>query len=768
MTNSTVSVKELVEFTFIYEDISPATSIDIMQNGTISHKARQNNLDSNFIVEHPIISYFSYNNIKLTVQGRMDAFYDSISYAIIEEIKLCNPDNPPLLPTDRHMWQGLCYAAMLFNNRNNQEKIKVILNYCSLNGDVCASFSEIVDKHRAQKIISTLVIPYIEFLVENSKLIESRNSSIKSLQFPFEKYRQGQREMAVQVYTAIQIRKKLFASLPTGTGKTIASIFPAVKAMQEGLCNKIFYLTARTSARQAPINAITLLQKSGLNIRTLIITAKEKACIHDMNCDPNNCPYAKGYYIREKDAIKYILDYKIWNFDTIHSVATKYEICPFEFSLSLYYMADIIICDYNYVFDPFVKLIRAEKEQANITVLIDEAHQLLPRLRNSLSAKVDLISITNLDTTISNHLTKKHKLHKLIRKLKSEIKVLADTYSFDSFIVIEALPYEIAYCCNEIKFASAEFFSDNTYKDKSIVLESISELYKCVNQFSFAYEHIQNSYKIILYKENKNIFVELYCIDPRFQILNSINNMAGAIFFSATLNPLQNIKIIMGGTNDDATFSLPSPYPSENLLILRQSISTYYNDRPYTISQIAYNIKEIVLNHMANYIVYLPSYNYMELLHHALDTINVKHILQEHDMSDSNKQKFISSFESNNNILALCVMGGSFAEGIDLPDNLLYGVIIIGVGLQKPDVKSELLKEYFDKKYNLGYEFAYLYPAIHKILQASGRVIRSETDRGIVMLIDKRYYTKRYTNLLPKEWRFVDNNYINAINEFNK
>lgn len=765
MIKESISVRELVEFTFVHEDISQSPGTEAMQAGTLSHKSRQSKLDNGFIAESSIVSSFEYKEYELNIIGRMDAFYDSVSCAIIEEIKLCNKSNPPKEANPRHIWQAYTYAAMLYNNRQKQESIDVILNYCDESGNICSSFKEKLSREQAHKNIYTLLIPYINFLQQEKKHLENRDKSISGLLFPFTDFRPGQRDMAAQVYTTIKLRRKLFASLPTGTGKTMASLFPAIKAMEQGLCNKIIYLTARTSARQAPLNAVKLLKDKGMSIRSLVISAKEKACIHDMNCNPDNCPYAKGHFVREKDAIKDILSEEIWDFDTIKEIALKHEICPFEFSLSLYYLADVVICDYNYIFDPFVKLIRAEQDKTKISLLIDEAHQLVPRLRESLSSSLNTNALMKWDKEISTILKDNKELHRAIKKLIKELKSISDTTQYG--IKLSELPKDIQSICESIKYSCADFFMYENDTIKSKIGETISEIYKCINLFLFCCDNVSNAYKIIFSSNTKEANLELICIDPRFQILQSIYNISGSVFFSATLSPLSRMKTILGGSDKDATFSLPSPFPKNNLLVLRNNTSTYYSDRKNTLSSIANQIIEIVNAHKGNYIVYLPSYEYLEMMETALNDLGADNLLkQQRNMSDTDKMEFINQFNPDSNILALCVMGGSFAEGIDLPGKLLYGAIIVGVALQKPDIKSELIKDYFNDKYSLGYEYAYLYPAIQRILQACGRVIRSETDRGIILLIDKRYYTSKYTSLLPAEWEYIDKNYQEALDKF--
>ncbi len=765
MIKQSISVRDLVAFHFYSEDISSKNAIQSMNDGAQGHRARQANLKDPYESEVFIKSIFIGENYEIQIQGRMDIFCGSFSIPYIEELKLSNSKNLLEKPIAAHLHQLYIYAGMLFFNDENIQEAEIALCYIDIEGNILKEFKEQISRQAGLDLLWGLLNPYIQHCIDEEAHAQKRNESIADVKFPFAQFRSGQREMAVQVYTAIKQKKKLYASLPTGTGKTIATLFPAIKAMKEGLSNKILYLTARTAARQSPLNAVKMLVDQGLAIRALVITAKEKACINSVvDCNPEACRFAKGHFVREKTAIEDIKQYSLWSFALVREIATKHSICPFEFSLSLYYLADIVICDYNYVFDPFVMLIRANDEASQNTILIDEAHHLISRLRESLSAELSTKVLKEQRLAIKNSIDSKCALYKGISLL---IKALQELENDEEHSVIEDIPEDIAYICETIKYYCVDFFAEDNAKLKQELMPVVLELYKSMARFLYAYSNKKHGYKAIVESYASRQSLCLYCIDPRFRILECVHDMAGSVYFSATLTPLPQMKLLLGGNEQDAIFALPSPFPKENILVCNKSISTYYTDRAATALEIAETICEVIQSKTGNYIAYFPSYEYLDLVREEIELLyNGELLVQGRNLNDEEKEDFIQSFVEKNNLLGLCVLGGSFSEGIDLPGKQLIGVFVVGVGLSVPDFKTDLLKEYFEEKYGNGYAYAYQYPAMHRVLQACGRVIRSETDRGIIILFDKRYAWFGYRNLLPEHWDIQKQNILKKVKEF--
>lgn len=766
MINEHISVRELVEFSYCTEDISTSNNISKMNEGSEGHRARQAVLEEGCKAEVPLSSSFEGAHYVLKISGRMDVFWDSAAIPLIEEIKLCDPERPPSSGTARHLYQLYAYSAMLFHNREGLREIDLVLNYVDVKGNSCARFTERICRVRSLELMQELIERYISFRITEAKHRKRRNRSIGGIGFPFAQFRAGQREFAAQVFTAIKSRRRLYASLPTGTGKTIATLYPAIKALNEGHCSKVIYLTARTAARQSPLASMKMLVEKGLAIRVLVITAKEKACINDhVDCNPEACPFAKGHFIRERDAIADILEYSLWTFELIRQIAIRHDICPFEFSLSLYYLADVVICDYNYVFDPFVMLQRAADEAVQNTLLVDEAHHLLDRLRDGLSAELNTKALREHRSAIKDAIDSKCPLYKNISQLLRAIADIPETDEKHS--VLEEVPDAIQYCCEALKYSCSDFFSKDNPKLKKLLNETVLALFQSMSSSIYALSHLKSGYKAVLERFSTHRVLHFYCLDPRFRILESTSGLAGSIYFSATFEPLHNMKTLLGGAAQDAVFSLPSPFPRENLLVAIRPVSTYYQERKDTAREIAQQIVAVVKEKQGNFIAYFPSYAYLELIREQIELCYEGTLLvQEKDLSDSQKEDFIQRFAGEEPLLGLCVLGGSFSEGIDLPGRQLVGVFIVGVGLSMPDFKTDLLKEYFDEKYQQGYAYAYQIPAMQRVLQACGRVIRSDTDRGIIVLFDKRYFWSSYRALLPDSWQMIDKNIPAQIKAF--
>ncbi len=764
-----VAVRNLVSFSYFEPDIVPSADLSgKMLEGTLGHRARQGSLDESFKIEQSISSDFEYKNIILRISGRMDVFRDEYDVPEIEEIKLGNSDKLLDSPRDEHIYQLYVYGALLFNNREDLNLIKFKLAYVDVDGNVLQVFEQTKNREECLAIINALIEPFGDFTIGELRHVKSRNESLLDMDFPFEEFRKGQREFAAQVYTSIKIKKRLFACLPTGTGKSVAVLFPALKALQLGLTSRLIYLTARTAARQSPLNALRLIMDKGANIRVVTIVAKEKMCPNDLNCNPEHCSRAKGHFTRQEQAMKHIFEGGWWTEDVINDVADKFNICPFEFGLSLTVFADVSILDENYVFDPFVAIQRLNIRPQDNTLLIDEAHHLISRLRDGLSGHMDQKTLREQRKRIGDFFGKKHLLYKALTTVINKLKKI-DLPEGEFTLLMDKPPEKFDLAMQNLKDCAALSFS--VMKERTLpkdIYTDLADIFKAAVRFLYANDNLGDNYAVIASLEKSSKALSLYCLDPAFRIVECTQKTNGAVFFSATLSPLKSMKDMLGGDEEDAIFTLPSPFPKENLLVLRKNTNTYYNNRQSSVDEIATAICDVLAVKQGKYIAYFTSYEYMNMVKDKiidLSPINV--IVQERNMDEDAKNKFIEGFlEGKDNLLGLCVMGGSFSEGIDLPGNSLIGAFIIGVGIPVPTFKTELLKDHYEKKFGNGFAFAYQYPGMQKVLQASGRVIRSEKDRGVLMFFDKRYFTKAYESLLPTEWNWKGNDYKKHVEEF--
>lgn len=743
-----ISVRELVEFSLCPEDLTRGTAVSALQDGTARHKARQKAYGAGWEKEVALSMLVPYiEDEMLTLSGRMDG-YKKGEIPEIEEIKSFSGETLPLAPYPAHRAQGVVYGYMLCC-LENIEKVVVTICYVDKKGRVLASFSEELTRQACTECFQMLYDNYLNWQHTLFKHRQQRNQSLAGLIFPFETYRQGQREMAVQVFTAIKTSRRLFAEMPTGTGKSAAVLFPSLKALERGYSNQIFYLTARTTQREAAQNCIRLMRKQPLVLWTMLLTAKEKQCFSlDKRCHMEECSYAKGFYLRLPDAINAILPLEDWDDEAIISTAKQFSVCPYEFSLSLAAIADVVICDYNYAFDPAAHLQRVFDVRHDMTLLVDESHNLMPRVRDMLSATVASKELALLKKNYPKRSSAMYKALGMMQRTLREFEHTgivspAESLLYDSLSkLLDAILDEIGKgFANDLHF----------------------ELYRTIKTFLSAQG--RKDYAYILEGSIARRKLTAFCLNVEEHIQNITNRMCGVVFFSATLSPLEEIKNLLGGEEEDALFRMPSPYPPENFYVKRLRINTRYTARDETAEQVAQAIRLLFKAKSGKYIAYFPSFGYMEMVSQHLEDLPV--LRQERGMDEQARNFFLSHFHQGTNaVLGLCVMGGIFAEGIDLAGDKLLGVMLVGVGLPQVNIFQETLREYFEIRFSNGFRYAYQIPGMHKILQAAGRVIRSEKDKGVAVLIDERYYQRAYEQLCPPHWQFVEEPFEQSLTHF--
>ncbi|WP_304970027.1 ATP-dependent DNA helicase [Romboutsia ilealis] len=583
--------------------------------------------------------------------------------------------------------------------------------------------------------------------------VNKRNKSIKELKFPFENYRPGQRELAVRVYKSIIDSKKCFAQAPTGTGKTISTLFPAIKAMGENETSKIFYLTAKTITREVAQNTISLMRKKDLNLKSVTITAKEKICkMEEVNCNPEYCPYANGYFDRINNSLKDILaKYNDYSKENIEKISEEYILCPFELSLDLTNLSDVIICDYNYVFDPRVYLKRFfDTKTTNYTFLIDEAHNLVDRAREMYSATLNEEKFIKVKKLISK---KDKRITRVIKEIQSYFEdKLEDLTTVDENDLVESeAPLELCEILSSfIKFVD-EYLARTNEEN-----EELMDLYFDVYSFLSISDFYDKNYTTIYIKTFNGMTIKIYCVNPQKVIEEKMKKAKSNIIFSATLIPMDYFMKMYSYDEEDFIINLKSPFDVNNrLLMIGDNVATTYNKRFETSEDIASYIANCVQAKKGNYMVFFPSYKYMELVFDKMkeNYPNINTSIQESNMSEEEKEEFLSMFDEDNKEthVGFCVLGGHFSEGIDLTNDKLIGVIIVGVGMPQIGIERDIIKEHM-KDSNKGFDYAYVYPGMIKVLQAAGRCIRTDDDKGVILLLDNRYSQRRYQSLFPYEW----------------
>ena len=770
-----ISVRELVEFTLRTGNLDSTNSSYSMSNeravlGTRIHCRIEKKLAENgSVLEVMLSDKVKYNGFNINISGRADAVNTSGSTVVIEEIKSTETDLN-LIESDYnflHQAQAMVYAYM-YNLKFPQDKYDIKLIYCNIETENTKEFVYHFTSDELSDFYNHVVNQYMQFImfIHNWKAI--RNDSIKNVKFPFPKYRDGQRELAVSVYKTIKSENKLFAQAPTGTGKTMSSIFPALKALGEGLCDKIFYLTAKTTTRALPRDAVNILMSSEdkpLKLISTTLYAKEKICpCEETVCEPEACPYAKGHYDRiNKALLDALKNEKMFDREAILEYAEKHHVCPFEFALDLSIWSDFIICDYNYVFDPSSYLRRFFSDAAspgNFVLLIDEAHNLADRSREMFSASLNKRPVLEMKRYtkeiypgLSRALSAVNKYF-IDKSKEKKVKVLDKEY-----YVSRESDAELNELVEEALLKARDFLDDHPKDDK---YEEFLSLYFQMLFFTKIYDMYDEKYCTYIEQGYDDMAIKYYCLDPSRQLSRIFEKVRASVLFSATLMPMDYYFNLLGGNEFDRRLVLGSPFIRENkCIIAAEDISSTYRQRDYYYEKNADYIFRAFSARAGNYIAFFPSYKYMSMV---FDIFKAKYpdvctIIQEKGYTDEKREEFIKKFSpETGGKIGFCVLGGVFSEGIDLKGDSLLGVIIAGVGMPQVCVERELIKEYYNyisaENYEApnGFNYAYVYPGFTKILQAAGRVIRDENDRGIIMLLDSRYSEERYSMLFPDDW----------------
>ena len=748
-----LSVHELVDFLLRTGDIDNRIfNSSTMQEGTLIHALYQSRQGGNYISEYFLSEHFNVDGFDITLEGRADGIIDLGNTATIDEIKSTIAPLDEYYESQRewHLGQAKCYALM-YAHEKGYHSVSIKLTYIHQidKSTLVKTFDYLTSE--LEKEVEGLLKEYIDFfkVIFNKKV--ERNKSANDVTFPFDSFREGQKELAKYTYGIAQNGGILFVEAPTGIGKTISTLFPSVKAFSTGDNDKIFYLTAKNSGKDMAFNAAKLLLEKGLKASIIEILAKEKVCFcPGKACNPDECPFAKGYYTKIRNIVKdSILNRRVFSTEDIIEIAKHNAICPFELSLDLSLYNDIIVCDYNYFFDPIVYLKRFfDSDASNVLVLVDEAHNLVPRARSMYSASFDSLTYKKVRKSLIHF---DHKKFKNAQKRMSKF-----FYNFADFPIgdtkigmigksdVRAIENYLVAC------------SDINKNHHSVVTDEFTDFYFEVNKFIKLLTFYDDTFALYVSKKNeKDCQINLFCIDPSEHIKRTVDQVKGKIFFSATLSPTEYYIDVIGRYKFNPMLLLPSPFKKENLkLLVAPKISVRYKNRQETAPQVAEYIKEFVSHKTGNYFIYVPSYEYLNLIVPYLQSEDFELLVQERDMKEEEKELFLSCFVENpeKTMLGVAVLGGAFAEGIDLEGERISGVVVVGVGLPQICFERDLIKAYYDKTKQKGYEYAYISPGINKVMQALGRVIRSEKDRGIALLIDDRYLTEEYHDLFKNTY----------------
>lgn len=765
-----IAVRRLVEFILRKGSIDARhTSEHTALEGAKIHRKLQKAAGADYQKEIKLAINIELNQQDYIIEGRADGiFINEDKQTVIDEIKTSEPAFSELLAeqVDMYWYQVMCYGH-IYCQQEALETIDLQLTYYQTTTDEITRQVKTFSKDELKIFFDDLTQRYEQWLIFKANWRIIRNQSLQKMSFPYDSYRSGQRELAVAVYKTILSEQKLFVEAPTGTGKTISTLFPTLKAVGEELAERVFYLTAKTITRQVAEDAVEAMKQKDMKIKSVTLTAKDKICfLSERNCTPEACPFANGYYDRLNEGLWDLLNNENqFTREVIETYARKHTLCPFELSLDVSLWCDLVICDYNYLFDPVVYLRRFFDEQQETKenlFLVDEVHNLVNRSREMYSAELSK----------NNVLALKDILHKKHPKLLRAIKKIAKVFE------------KIEQVCKEENrdFLHQQEPIDSLIKAAYSLTETIKEWlpknqeFSELNQVLIVYFDLLNYIKIsenyddhyctYVSCHNYDVVVKQFCLDPSYLLEQKLNLGKASVLFSASLTPLDYYQEILGGGDKSLRYRIANPFPKENqLLLIENFIQTTYKERAASYDKIVTSLTNMIEQKSGNYLVFFPSYAYMDTIYELFKLKNpqIKTILQDSKMDETERETFLNEFIENpsETLVGFCVLGGIFSEGIDLKGTRLIGTAIIGVGLPQINHEQELIKNYYDQEKNQGFQFAYQIPGMNKVLQAAGRVIRDVEDQGVVLLLDQRFSSRNVQQFFPPHWDQVQTAYSN-------
>ena len=769
-----ISVRNLVEFILREGDIDNRTGggqdPENMQMGSRIHRKIQRQMGSDYQAEVPLKTEIVCDGFILKIEGRADGLIHTKEQVMVDEIKgVLRELDRVQEPAGIHLAQAKCYASMVAEQEEVDE-IGVQMTYCQMETEEVKRFQYSYQSNELKVWFDEVIRQYEKWAKFQIEWRKARNASIKGIEFPFP-YRKGQRDLAVSVYRTILRKKKLFIQAPTGVGKTISTVFPAVKAVGEELGEKIFYLTAKTITRTVAEQAFETLREQNLKFKVITLTAKEKICFcEETSCNPDDCPYAKGHFDRVNDAVyELLMQEDVMSREVLEAQARKHKVCPFEMALDVSTWVDGVICDYNYVFDPDARLRRffAEGGAGGYLFLIDEAHNLVERGRQMYSAELCKENFLAVKKLVKGEAPRFAKRLEACNKILLAMKKECENYK-----VLDNISHFGIQLMNVLS-ETDRYLEECVDKE---VRETVLDFYFQERSFLNIYDGLDENYVIYTeYQENGRFVLKLFCVNPAANLQKCLDKGNSAVFFSATLLPIQYYKRLLSTEKDNYAVYIDSSFDTKKRLLMNGvDVSTRYTMRSREMYQrYATYIFRVVKAKMGNYLIFFPSYRFMEDVYQeftqllASDEEEMELVIQQKHMDEEERENFLRAFEMGRekSLIGFGVLGGIFSEGIDLTNEKLIGTLIIGTGLPQVCNEREILKSYFDQKGLYGFDYAYRYPGMNKVLQAAGRVIRTEDDRGVILLLDERFQREKGKEIFPKEWADCERCRLDIVEE---
>ncbi|UHP10350.1 ATP-dependent DNA helicase [Listeria marthii] len=751
-----ISVRRLVEFVQRSGSIdSRMTSSDRALEGTKIHQLLQKEAGEEYVAEVRLNIDRVVDGVAFSLDGRADGI---INEQMIDEIKTTETPMEEITEDFRplHWAQLICYGFMLAE-KSDLAEVTLQLTYYQVTDKEVKQFQRVMSREEMSTFVDDLLSKYAIWAKAAAAWEMKRNKTIQELTFPYDSYRNGQRELAIAVYRTVSSEESLFCEAPTGIGKTMSTLFPGVKAMGEGKTDKLFYFTAKTITRQVAEDALDEMRRKGLAARSVTITAKDKICFLDeRKCEPDHCQFARGYYDRLNEALFDMLQSEeAITRPVVEGYARKYTLCPFELSLDVALFCDVIVCDYNYLFDPVVYLKRFFAEgPGKYTFLVDEVHNLVDRARSMYSATLRKSLVMQVKRGLDKKLNKRilNSVNAMNKEMIAVNKKLTDLG--ETIYVEKEKLADWNDAVLKFTFVAKEWLSQNTQSESQA---DVLELYFESLRYLAIAEFYDERYVTQITQSRGDLDIKQLCLDPAFLLSEKLKLGSSSVLFSATLRPINYYTNVLGGEKDTSRMMFASPFKQKNMhLLVADYISTKYQMRETSLEAVVDALYALASGKTGNYLFFFPSFLYLQ---NVYDLFNEKYPdvrvrKQETAMDEEQREHFLGEFQAGNEetLVGFCVLGGVFSEGIDLRGERLIGAAIVGVGLAQLNHESDLIKDYYNKTIGRGFDYAYQIPGMNKVLQAVGRVIRGESDRGVVLLIEERFSADRYRALFPAHW----------------
>ncbi|HEY3416997.1 MAG TPA: ATP-dependent DNA helicase [Armatimonadota bacterium] len=711
--------------------------------------------------------FFTWQDFTLVISGRIDGILVEDGEVMVEEIK------STYLPLESLNAEGNAFHVAqlkLYHYFESQRRPGVrltpVLTYVNPLTLDERSFRMKWDVTESRAFFEELAIGFLQRELERRHWRTVRNASLKGLRFPFPSLRPGQVELVETVDQAITGQQDVLVEAATGIGKTMGVLYPALRRLHGQGYSRVFYLTAKSAGVDIVRKTVATLREQGMRMRVLYLQAKERCCPLSgparPECSEEDCPYALDFYTKAEGILSDLLAHEELTPELIAQAARQETLCPFELSLELSLYSDLIVCDYNYVFDPAVYLRRffAQGLPNDNLFLIDEAHNLVPRSREMYSA-------TLTEETLND-------LHKMVGRGRKGLDVCLDRlrelfakwredaeWEGARALRLPELPDEVAPLVDGVLDYTGDILARMAKGEER---SALLELYFDLIGFNRIAAEVTSEYAVYVHLARNHGRLRLLCLHPGPKLRTRLERSVSTVLFSATLSPEHYFAELLGARDGYRYLTLDSPFPRENRLYLHvPDVSTRFVAREETKPSVAQVILDVARARVGNYLAFFPSYNYLgtiaaEITLARADDLTVH--VQRQGLSMAQQAEFLREVctpGGERSKLGLAVMGGLFGEAIDLPGEQLVGTIIVGPGLPGVNIEQSLIQEYFEENHaEEGFFYAYIVPGLIRVIQAAGRVFRTPEDRGVVVLMDDRFLEEPYRDLLPEDWDAQD------------